>query len=211
MVDPLTANEAQVNIAMGYTVPGSGYKYSSAGESGEVHFNYHSDTPFTVNYYWDLTWDLYPHGYFDLNWFAQFVKLRVYDSMDNWWDPIWLPYPAPPQYYPAYGRYTGSTSFDVGAGDWLFIVFDSGSSSRWGGEFESLSGYVYLDFDGGQRLADRVDFNADGSVNLVDFGFFSQTWLLSNGQAGYLDICDLVNDDVIDLNDILIFLEYWLD
>jgi hypothetical protein len=90
------------------------------------------------------------------------------------------------------------------------IVFDSGSSSRWGGEFESLSGYVYLDFDGGIRLPD-VDFNGDGSVNIADFNYFSQTWLLSNGQAGYLYICDLVNDDVIDLNDILIFLEYWLD
>lgn len=45
-IRPLTANEARVNIAMGYTVAGSGYKYSYADEKGEVHFNYHSDNTF---------------------------------------------------------------------------------------------------------------------------------------------------------------------
>ena len=69
---------------------------------------------------------------------------------------------------------------------------------------------MYLDFDGGSRVPD-VDFNDDGIVNLADFSFFAQTWLLSAGQAGYLEVCDLVNDDVINLNDLLIFLEYWLD
>lgn len=141
------------------------------------------------------------------------MKLRVYNADDpegNWWDPIWLPSPPPPQWYPIYGRYTGSTSFDVGAGNWLFIVFDSGSAARWGGEFESLSGYVYLDFDGGQSLAARVDFNGDGSVNLVDFGVFSQTWLLSSGQSGYQEACDLVDDNVINLDDLLLLLKYWL-
>jgi len=142
--------------------------------------------------------------------FAQYVKLRIYDTQGNWRDPIWLPSPPPPQYYPAYGRYIGSTSINVGAGDWLFIVFDSGSTTRWGGEWESLSGNVYLDFDGGSRVPD-VDYNDDGIVNLADFSFFAQTWLLSAGQAGYLEVCDLVNDDVINLNDLLIFLEYWLD
>ena len=69
-IRPLTANEAQVNIDMSYHVSGSSYAYSYAGETGEVHFNYHSDTPFTVNYYWDLTWDIYPHGFLDLNFFC---------------------------------------------------------------------------------------------------------------------------------------------
>ena len=67
---PLGTDEAQVNINMGYMVAGSSYAYSYAGENAEIHIRYHSDTPFTVNYYWDLTWDLYPTGYTNLNWFA---------------------------------------------------------------------------------------------------------------------------------------------
>jgi len=181
----------------------------SAGQAGEVHFNYHSDTPFTVNYYWDLTWDLNPCGFLDLNWFAQWRRLRIYDSMGNWAD--YGGPPNPPQYYGYHGHYTGSTPINLRAGDWLFIVYSSGTTTRWAGERESLSGNVYLDFDGGSRFFDHVDFNHDGIVDLADFTSFVRTWLLSAGQAGYLEVCDLVNDDVIDLNDLLIFLGYWLD
>jgi hypothetical protein len=208
---PLGTDEAQVNIKMGFSDPVLDYVNSSAGQGGEIHFNYHSDTPFTVTYYWDLTWDIdHPKQNYNPNVFAQQVKLRIYDSQDNWWDPIWLPYPAPPKWYPAYGRYVGSTQINVGAGDWLFIVFDSGSAGRYGGDWESMSGYVYLDFDGGDRVLVDADFNDDGIVNLVDFSYMAQTWMLSSGQDGYLEICDLVKDDVIDLKDLLIFFEYWL-
>ncbi len=209
-IRPLTANEAQVNIDMSEYTYGSINVYrGSADQAGEVHFNYHSGTPFTVNYYWNLTWDLNPYGFLDLNWFAQWRQLRIYDSMGNWAD--YGGPPAPPQYYGYHGHYTGSTPINLRAGDWLFIVYSSGTTTRWAGEWESLSGNVYLDFDGGSRFFDHVDFNHDGVVNLADFSFLAQTWLLSTGQAGYLEVCDLVNDDAIDLNDIVIFLEYWLD
>jgi len=173
-ITPLTANEAQVNIDMSYQVSGSSYANSSAGQAGEVHFNYHSDTPFTVNYYWDLTWDIdHPSEQYNLNFFTQSVRLRIYDSMDNWWDPQWLPPPPQPKYYPPHGNYAGSTAIDVGAGDWLFIVFTGGSKSRWGGEWESLSGNVYLDFDGGERSAIPEPASA---------------WLLVSGLVGLIAI-----------------------
>ena len=208
---PLGTDEAQVNIDMGYNVDrGVGYANSYAHEDGEIHIRYHSDTLFTVKYYWDLTWDLYPDGRFDLNFFAQSVRLRIYDSMDNWQDH-WGPTPDRGQYYGFKGRYVGSETFTLGAGDWLFIVFDGGSAARWGRELESLKGYVYLDFDGADRVLVDVDFNDDGAVNLADFSFLVRSWLLSAGQDGYLEICDVANDDVIDLNDLRVFLEYWLD
>ena len=83
-IHPLTANEAQVNIDMSEYTYGSINVYrGDAGQAGEVHFNYHSDTPFTVNYYWDFTWDIYPFNNFDFNWFAQQVRLRIRDDQGN--------------------------------------------------------------------------------------------------------------------------------
>ena len=183
-INPLTAHEAQVNMDMAYQVSGSSYANSYAGENGEIHFNYHSDTPFTVEYYWDLTWDLYPHGFLDFNFFAQSVRLRIYDSMDNWVD-YWGPTTGS-QYYGFFGRYTGSTSIPLGAGDWLFIVFDGGSAARYGGERESLSGNVYLDFDGGSRVLPGYPgwaaSNAGGQTADLDYNHDG----ISNGVAYFM-------------------------
>ena len=209
-IHPLTANEAQVNIDMSEYTYGSINVYrGDAGQTGEVHFNYHSDTPFTVNYYWDFTWGIYPFNNFDFNWFAQQVRLRIRDALGNELYPPGT-FPPAPGTYPYSGHYTGSTSINLGAGNRLFIVSCGGTTTRWAGEWESLSCNVYLDFDGGYRLTD-VDYNHDGSVNLVDYSFFAQTWQLSAGQDGYLDVCDVVNDDIIDFKDMPIFLKFWLD
>ena len=145
-ISPLTANEAQINMNISMQVYGSNYNLSSFAQSGEVHINYHSDTAFTVNYYWDLPYSD-NQNYVEEFW-AQKVKLRIYDSQNNSAD-FWLPsvYPYSP------GHYTGSPSFNYGAGDWLFIVFTSGSYSRYGGDSASLLGNVYLDFDYGERAA----------------------------------------------------------
>ena len=209
-IDFMNSKEAQVNIAMGYTVSGSSYANSSAGESGEIHIRYHSDTPLTIHYYWDLTWDLKPFGMYDLNFFAQAVRLRIYDTMDNWQDH-WGPTPNRGDWYGFKGQYVGSETFTLGAGDWLFIVFNGGSNSRWGNELESLNGHVYIDFDGGDRAPFDVDFNDDGRVDVGDLAFMAQTWMLSAGQAGYQEVCDLVDNDIIDFQDLMIFAEYWMD
>jgi len=46
--------------------------------------------------------------------------------------------------------------------------------------------------------------------NYVDFAIFANTWLLSSGDGGYNETCDLVNDNIIDANDLAIFANEWL-
>jgi hypothetical protein len=47
-------------------------------------------------------------------------------------------------------------------------------------------------------------------VTLADFVIFSQSWLTSSGQPDYNDACDLVDDDTINLADLTIFAENFL-
>ncbi len=54
------------------------------------------------------------------------------------------------------------------------------------------------------------DFVCPDGVDLIDFDVLADTWGLSSGQTGYNDLCDLVDDDMIDLADLAIFAENWL-
>jgi len=54
------------------------------------------------------------------------------------------------------------------------------------------------------------DFTAGYGVTLADFAIFSQSWLTSSGQPGYNEDCDLVDDDTINLADLAIFAENFL-
>jgi len=54
------------------------------------------------------------------------------------------------------------------------------------------------------------DFTASYGVNLADFATFSQAWLTSSGQPGYNEDCDLADDDTINLADLTIFAENFL-
>jgi len=54
------------------------------------------------------------------------------------------------------------------------------------------------------------DFTAGYGVTLIDFAIFSQSWLTSSGQPGYNEDCDLVDDDTINLADLAIFAENFL-
>ncbi|MCK5269799.1 MAG: hypothetical protein KAJ46_03405, partial [Sedimentisphaerales bacterium] len=54
------------------------------------------------------------------------------------------------------------------------------------------------------------DFLCPDGVDLRDFAVLAETWSLSSGQAGYNDLCDLMDDDTIDLNDLAVFVENWL-
>lgn len=44
------------------------------------------------------------------------------------------------------------------------------------------------------------DFICPDGVDLIDFAVFADTWSLSSGQTGYNEICDLIDDDVIDFS-----------
>ncbi|MCK5270521.1 MAG: hypothetical protein KAJ46_07040, partial [Sedimentisphaerales bacterium] len=54
------------------------------------------------------------------------------------------------------------------------------------------------------------DFVCRDGVDLIDFAVLAETWGLSSGQAGYNELCDLVDDDTIDLDDLAVFVENWL-
>lgn len=170
-IGPLFANEAQVNIDMAYcTVPSDGqYRNSYADEKGEVRFYYHSDSSFTLNFYYDLSYDIdNPSQYMNLNFFSSYLRLWVYDWNGEGGRYITSVAPGSSPTYPRYGRYTGCVSSgDFCAGDWMFIVSTSGSKGRYGGEYESVTGYVYLDFDGGEVIPEP------SAVMVLTTGFLS--------------------------------------
>jgi hypothetical protein len=80
-----------------------------------------------------------------------------------------------------------------------------------------------VDMDGEPRVMDvRVDMGADevgekqadftrnGIINLEDFGVFSQSWLSSPGQERWYVLCDLYEDDEINISDLAEFANDWL-
>lgn len=57
-----------------------------------------------------------------------------------------------------------------------------------------------------------ADFNEDGIVEFADFTAFSLSWMTTPEDEGWSGLCNLSDpkDEVIDLNDFKVFLEYWL-
>jgi hypothetical protein len=56
----------------------------------------------------------------------------------------------------------------------------------------------------------KGDLACPDGVTLVDFAIFSKSWLTSSGQPGYNEDCDLVDDNIINLADLTIFAENFL-
>jgi len=54
------------------------------------------------------------------------------------------------------------------------------------------------------------DFACPDGVDLADFAVLADTWSLSSGQTGYNDLCDLIDDNTIDINDLAVFANHWL-
>jgi The GLUG motif len=54
------------------------------------------------------------------------------------------------------------------------------------------------------------DFVCSDGVDLTDFAVLAETWGLSSGQAGYNELCDLIDDNTIYLDDLAVFVENWL-
>lgn len=55
-----------------------------------------------------------------------------------------------------------------------------------------------------------ADVDIDGKVHFSDFSIFASAWLTTTVDAGYNSICDLVDDDIIDVDDLMVFCENWL-
>jgi hypothetical protein len=57
----------------------------------------------------------------------------------------------------------------------------------------------------------RADFNHDYIVNFFDYTVLAKAWLTQTGNANYNEICDLVNDNLIDQKDLKVFcMDCWL-
>lgn len=58
----------------------------------------------------------------------------------------------------------------------------------------------------------KADFDADGDVDLGDYGVFALAWLKAQGQEGYNPVCDIaeLSNDFIDEADLAAFAENWL-
>ena len=51
----------------------------------------------------------------------------------------------------------------------------------------------------------------DGGVDLADFAQFGRAWQAVLGEADYDAACDIASDEVVDVVDLVLFSEYWLD
>jgi hypothetical protein len=56
----------------------------------------------------------------------------------------------------------------------------------------------------------QADFTRNGIINFEDFAVFSQSWLSSSGQDRWYLLCDLYEDDEINISDLAEFANDWL-
>lgn len=54
-----------------------------------------------------------------------------------------------------------------------------------------------------------ADFNGDRVVNFLDYAVLARAWLTTPANGDYNDICDLVDDNSIDYNDLALFTDDW--
>jgi len=54
------------------------------------------------------------------------------------------------------------------------------------------------------------DWGGRYGVDTTDFTILAEAWGLSVGNAGYNDVCDLVDDDTIGIDDFALFIQNWL-
>ena len=108
---------------------------------------------------------------------------------------------------------SGRTSSDGGIGETTANMQTQSTFTSVGWDFNSIwrmctDGVEY------PRLLwefSAADFVCPNGVNLVDFAVLADTWNLSSGETGYNDVCDLVTNGTIDLADLALFTNYWLD
>ena len=79
-------------------------------------------------------------------------------------------------------------------------------------ELKMKTVFCFLCWAGSFCLANSSDVNMDHNVNLQDFYFFSNCWQSQAGNPDYNNLCDLSTpkDQVIDVNDLIVFADNWL-
>jgi len=56
----------------------------------------------------------------------------------------------------------------------------------------------------------QADFTRDGRIDIQDFAVFSRSWDTTPSQANWYVLCDLFEDDIIDINDLAALADDWL-
>ena len=72
------------------------------------------------------------------------------------------------------------------------------------------NGTEIVDIGADEYYWSPADFNSDGLVNFFDYALLSSAWLTDPNKQYYNEICDLVDNDRIDSNDLARFCEDWL-
>jgi parallel beta-helix repeat protein len=68
----------------------------------------------------------------------------------------------------------------------------------------------YVDAGADEVGAKQADFSRNGKIDLFDFEMFSSAWGTTPSDTDWYLLCDLVEDDTIDLNDLQQLCEDWL-
>jgi hypothetical protein len=63
---------------------------------------------------------------------------------------------------------------------------------------------------GAHEYRHAADFNGDGVINFLDYAELASAWGTSSGEAGFDDIYDLSDNDIIDITDLGAFSDDWL-
>ena len=56
----------------------------------------------------------------------------------------------------------------------------------------------------------QADFTRDGTINIDDFSVLGNSWGSIEGGEKWYVLCDLWEDGVIGLDDVVVFIEDWL-
>lgn len=118
-------------------------------------------------------------------------------------------------------NYDGEEGWAVfnGAGDNIANGYNDGTFdlSRDGETYRVFWVDVDYDTNGWSAFMDIVadeynaaDFNGDREVNFLDYAVLALAWRTGLTDGNYNDICDLFDDDFIDLKDLRLFVENWL-
>ena len=55
-----------------------------------------------------------------------------------------------------------------------------------------------------------ADLNEDGVVDLIDYSIFARSWMSVSGDSKYDGLCDIFDDNSVDVLDAVVFFEDWL-
>jgi len=202
------------------------YRETGDGWAENLYWSWNGDIDPGIGTQWDH-WGTEPPWTYPFNWwspppyqhtltlFDQYAAIEMLWDIDSSTVSSWYGYSAIDvsqpltevgTYLDGYRIYlrhdaaTGSGSEVVWINYFMIIVDDE---VYYESNFEGLA-------PGPLNGQDDWQAGANITVNLVDFAEFAGAWLTSEGQAGYDDQWDFVDDNSIDLADLRIFCSYWL-